>query len=66
MTILLSVVIHVVPGLFLGEIDLAQGSRDEQGVPISKWIGIQEVNSRMRRSSGRRSSLHQQLKLRHP
>jgi transposase len=31
-----------------------------------KWIGIQEVNSRMRRSSGRRSSLHQPLKPRRP
>ncbi len=63
--ILLSVVVHVVPGLFLGEIDLALDSRNRVYSYI-KWIGIQEVNSRMRRSSGQRSPLRQPVKLGRP
>src|SRR6202011_2709966 len=54
-------------GCSWGEIDLAQDSRDERtGCSYIKWIGIQEVNSRMRRSSGQRSPLRQPVKLRRP
>ena len=62
--ILFCVVGHVVTGLFWGEIDLAQDSTVEHS--HIKWIVIQEVNSRMRRSSGQRSPLRQPVKWRRP
>ena len=43
------------------EIELAQASQGTNRA-FCKWIGIQAVNSLMRRSSGRRSSLHPPLK----
>ena len=47
--------------------DRCRTSRRTQRVRAgTKWIGIQEVNSRMRRSSGQRSPLRQPVKLGRP